>query len=241
MTRTLVVGDTSIPYRVRESDRATRKRIVATPDGIEVVVPRGAPIDDVVAFVEGRRRWVFDAQRGLAEAHRERLQQRYGSGAKLAYRGRELLIDMRPADVREVVVTVRSRFHVEVPGGMHELARLEAVREALGAWLRLRALREVERAGRRHAAVLGVEPEGYRLSESRTRWGSCGQDGVIRVHWELIQGPAAALDYVVAHEVAHLLDRHHGPGFWSTLARAMPDWAARKELLERWETGRRRV
>ena len=75
----------------------------------------------------------------------------------------------------------------------------------------------------------------------RGRWGSCGKDGVIHVHWQLVQAPAAALDYVVAHEVAHLLHRNHSPAFWATLAKTLPDRKERKAMLETWEVERRAV
>jgi hypothetical protein len=196
----------------------------------------------VVAFVERKRRWLFDAQREITARHRAQLRQRYASGAKLMYRGRELMLDVQSSgDADAVAITVRNRVHIVVPPALPETERLEAIRNALGAWLRQRALREVERVGRRHAGRLGIEAAGFRLSESRSRWGSCGRDGVVRVNWELIQAPAAALDYVVAHEVVHLVERHHGPAFWRTLARTMPDWAERKRMLERWETARRTV
>ena len=54
-------------------------------------------------------------------------------------------------------------------------------------------------------------------------WGSCGRDGVIRINWRLIQAPAAAMEYVVAHEVTHLVERSHGPAFWSALGEVMPE------------------
>ena len=88
---------------------------------------------------------------------------------------------------------------------------------------------------------LRVEAEGYRLSEARSRWGSCGRDSVVRVHWRLVQAPRVAMEYVVAHELVHLLHRNHSPVFWTTLAETMPTWAEAKRLLERWEVGHRAV
>lgn len=97
----------------------------------------------------------------------------------------------------------------------------------------------MERLGHEHEATLGVRAAEYRLSEARSRWGSCGRDGVVRVHWRLVQAPTAAIEYVVAHEVAHLLHRNHSPEFWGVLAKTLPDWADRKAMLERWETEHR--
>ena len=99
----------------------------------------------------------------------------------------------------------------------------------------------MRRFGRRHEAGLGVQAKGFRLSDSESRWGSLSAGGVVRVHWRLVQAPAAALDYVVAHELAHLLHRHHGPDFWAALAQTLPDWPERKAMLEAWERDHRAV
>ncbi len=240
----LQIGDTEIPYAVRYSSRAARKRIIVTPGGVEVVAPVGTPLEGgsgVFAFVDRKRRWLFDARREIDEQHQKLLTQRYASGAKLQYRGRWLMLDVQAGDVDAVELVCRSKFLVTVPAALDGVRRLEAIRVAFDGWLRDRALRDARRLGHRHEERLGVEAKGYRLSEAKSRWGSLGLDGVVRVHWRLVQAPAAAMEYVVAHEVAHLCHRNHSPEFWQTLARCLPDWAERKLMLERWETDHRAV
>jgi predicted metal-dependent hydrolase len=240
----LQVGDTAIPYVVRYSERASRKRIAVTPSGVEVVAPEGTPMDGpggVLAYVEGKRRWVFDSVREIDAKHRKLLTQQYGSGAKLQYRGRWLMLDVRSAEVEAVAIRCRSKFEVEVPSGLEGVERLEAVHVAFDGWLRDRALRDLRRFASKHQRTLGVEAAGVRLGEQKRSWGTCGKDGVIRVHWRLVQAPAAAMEYVTAHEVAHLLHRNHSDEFWATLARTMPEWAERKAMLERWEVEHRAV
>lgn len=84
-------------------------------------------------------------------------------------------------------------------------------------------------------ARLGVEPAGMRLGDQQTMWGSCGRDGIVRVNWRLVHAPAAAMEYVVAHEVVHLVERNHTDRFWRLLGEVLPGWAERKALLESWE------
>lgn len=240
----LQVGDTTIPYAVRYSTKASKKRIVVTPEGVEVVAPAGTPLegqDGVYAFVDAKRRWMFDATQEISDQHRKLLIQKYASGAKLQYKGRWLMLDVQAGDVGQVEIICRSKFHVVVPLGLEGVEKLEAIRAAFNGWLRDRALRDLLRFGHRHEERLGVEVEGYRLSEAKSRWGSLGWDRVARVHWRLVQAPAAAMEYVVAHEVAHLIHRNHSPEFWQTLGRTLPDWAERKAMLQRWEQEPRAV
>ena len=240
----LTVGKTDIPYEVRFSSKAAKKRIVITPAGVVVVAPEGTPWDGsngLQAYVQGKRRWVFDSVREIEEKHRKLLTQRYASGAKLQYRGRWLMLDVQPGPLVQVEITCRSKFHVVVPAALVGLERLEAIRAAFDGWLRGRAERDLNRFGRHHEANLGIQATAHRLSDAKSRWGSCGRDGVVRVHWCLIQAPRAAMEYVVAHELVHLLHRNHLPAFWKTLAGTMPDWAEAKQLLQQWEEGHRAV
>ena len=92
---------------------------------------------------------------------------------------------------------------------------------SLLAAIAARAERDMHRFGRRHAGNLGVEAKGYRLSDAGSRWGSCGRDGVVRVHWRLSQAPRAAMEYVVAHELVHLGHRNKLPAFWTKLESTM--------------------
>ena len=151
------------------------------------------------------------------------------------------MLDVQPDTLSEVVIRCRSKFEVAVPLDLTGVEKLEAIRVAFDGWLRQRSLRDLRRFGRVHEARLEVEAEGYRLSDAKGRWGSCGKDGIIRTHWRLIQAPAAAMEYVVAHEVAHLVHRNHGDEFWETLGWTLPDWRERKDMLERWEGDHRAV
>ena len=234
----LQVGRTSIPYQVRFSDQARRKRIVVTPGQVEVVAPAGTPWEGprgIAAFVEAKRAWVFNAVEDCRKFGGETMPQRYESGAKLLYRGRWLMLKIKTAPVEEVQIECRSRFHVEVPKRLPEPERSQAIAESFENWLRERAQQDVHRFATRYARKLSVEPRDARISEQKRMWGTCGKDRVIRIHWRVIQAPAAAMEYVVAHEVCHLLHRHHDRAFWRTLSSILPDWRERKHLLEAWE------
>jgi hypothetical protein len=100
------------------------------------------------------------------------------------------------------------------------------------------ALREHARAVLRerlalHAPRLGVAVPPLRLSSARTRWGSCNQRGGISLNWRLVFMPLAVVDYVVAHELAHLKEMNHGPRFWSVVEQLCPDWRALRSELRR--------
>lgn len=82
-----------------------------------------------------------------------------------------------------------------------------------------------------YGAWMGVAPAGIRITGARTRWGSCTPQNKLCFSWRLLAYPLEAVDYVVVHELAHLLCRNHGPAFWALVAAALPDYRARQQLL----------
>jgi hypothetical protein len=81
------------------------------------------------------------------------------------------------------------------------------------------------------SARAGAKPRRVEVRDLGFRWGSCGRNRVIYFNWKLLQLPVRLVDYVIMHELVHLIEGHHGPAFWTALGRAMPDWPKRKEAL----------
>jgi predicted metal-dependent hydrolase len=132
----------------------------------------------------------------------------------LPYLGR--VLELRPEPGRSRVRRDGDALHV--PGD-------EAQRgPALAAWYRARA--RAEAAPRLDAAVaaIGARYSRLRITDTRTRWGSCSSTGTISLSWRLALAPEACLDYVVWHEACHLVHPHHGPTFWALLEQHVPDY-----------------
>ncbi len=236
----LQIGDTKIPYRVRFSDQVGSKRIEITPEEVVVIAPEGTSedgSDGIATFVDRKRRWIFETVTDLREreAGRAAVPQRWQSGAKLMYRGRRLMLNIEEGDVDQAEIVCRSRFHVTVPKGLSEAARRARLRQAFNAWLRTRALRDAKTFCRRYVRRVDEELRGVELSEQQSMWGTCGKDDIVRINWRLIQAPKFAMEYVCAHEVCHLVYRHHDDQFWTLLSEVMVDWREAKERLETWE------
>lgn len=99
------------------------------------------------------------------------------------------------------------------------------------AWYNKQAVTCFNKRVEWYANMLGVPAPSVRLSRAKTRWGSCNSHGVIRLNWRLIQMPIHLVDYVVAHELAHLIEMNHSPVFWHLVKSIFPDYqAARLEL-----------
>jgi predicted metal-dependent hydrolase len=106
-------------------------------------------------------------------------------------------------------------------------------RPQVAAFLQAEARRAFPVHFARLAPLAARAPQKLALSSARTRWGSCTAAGVIRLNWRLIQAPAPILDYVLAHELAHLRHMNHSPAFWAETARLCPEWRPARQWLKR--------
>jgi predicted metal-dependent hydrolase len=109
----------------------------------------------------------------------------------------------------------------------------DALRAHVIAWLREAALACFEQRAGHYAPALAVPIPSIRLSNAKTRWGTCHPDGRVRLNWRLIQMPLALIDYVVVHELAHLRQPNHSPRFWREVERVLPDYSERRRALRR--------
>jgi predicted metal-dependent hydrolase len=108
------------------------------------------------------------------------------------------------------------------PGAIVVAGEAELLARQVLDFLKAEARRRITVLSRGHAAQLGVRPRGLRLKDTRSRWGSCAPDGTLAFSWRLVMAPDWVLDYVVAHEVAHLRELNHSERFWALVAQLTP-------------------
>jgi predicted metal-dependent hydrolase len=227
---------TTIPYRIRRSERARRARILVDGDGVEVVVPRRFPLREVEPFVEEKRAWIERTLKRLRESEAERPAARLEDGGLVPYLGESLLLSVRvePSRQREHVARRGDELRVALPADPERLLPSEgALRDALERWYRKRARIEVTPRLDAACARAGTSYTRLQIRGQRTRWASCSSTGAMSFNWRLLLAPAEILDYVVEHEVAHLERHDHSPRFWRLLASRCPEWREHEAWLRR--------
>ena len=208
MADAIEIGDPAIEIRLRRNARARRMvlRVAQTGRGPTLTLPPGVPIAQARAFLSDQEGWL---RRHLAARPRGA---RVGDGSVLPFGDGTLTIRAH----RERT-TRRAGNVLLVPGP----AEQQAVRVAV--WLREQARAACAAGVDRHTARLRIPAGRITLRDPRSRWGSCTASGDLMFSWRLIMAPVAVLDYVVAHEVAHLAEMNHSPKFWAVVRRLCPD------------------
>lgn len=229
-------GNTDIDYTVRRSPRR-HKTIQISVVGGEVVVaaPMRTSEDELHEIVRKRAPWIM---RHASEEANRPAPKRFVSGETLPYLGRSVVMVIESTDDSKATVRFDHwRFRIAVPETIEKDHRLEAIREATIRWYRARAAERLSELVQSWWPRLGKgNPSDVLIRDQRQRWGSCAPDGTLRFNWRAMMLKPALIEYVVAHELAHLTHQNHAKEFWNLLASVMPDAQQRRRDLR--EAGR---
>ena len=221
---TIQIGRAEIAYELRRSATAAERRITVTPGHVEVMALTTDGDDDIAGFLDRKRQWLFNTMRDMERIAASRhAVPRFMTGSKIPYRGRNMPLTVRRSDAECAVVTYRNGFIVDLPHWTGDDPD-QLVASELKHWLKKRARRDVLDIAAGISKRHGLNPRSIRVADFAQGWGSCGPEGNVLVNWHLIFAPRKVLEYVVAHELAHLRYRSHGPDFWAYLGTLEPGW-----------------
>jgi predicted metal-dependent hydrolase len=218
MTEIELPGDPPMRVLLRPSARARRFTLrVSRLDGrVTLTMPKRPAHAEAVAFARAQADWI------RAQLSKHQPAERVGFGAQIPLEGR--LARVVPTDARRG----------DLMGDLIEVPRKTAAPGAhVEALLKAHARDRLEAASTRYAHTLGRRFSAISLRDTRSRWGSCSSDGKLMYSWRLIMAPADVLDYVAAHEVAHLAEMNHSRAFWQTVDRLYPGFEAPRAWLRR--------
>jgi len=219
----LVIDVVAVPGR--KSVRVTVERDAR----IVAAVPPHTDRDALEGLIRTRLPWLYAKVRDREADTEQRPRREFIDGEGFLYLGRSyrlLAVDGAPCPV--ALVDGRLRVSRERRGSAAE-DLVDWYVERGRQWLP-RRVRPLADCLAMPATDLVVRPLGY-------RWGSCSDRGALNVHWATMQLPAALVDYVLVHELAHLHEPNHSPDFWRTVARALPDYESRRVRLDEWGAG----
>jgi predicted metal-dependent hydrolase len=224
-------GTQQVTFRLERRDRKTLAIEVHPDQSVRVKAPLRLSLSRILDRVEQRGAWIVRQQRRFAELPPPRPAREYVSGESYRYLGRQYRLKVTQAE-QEGVRLYRERLEVGLTDP-DDRARVQAL---LRAWYRRRAeqvFRERFEVCRKHVAAFGIDhPGGFTLRRMRKRWGSCSRDGRILLNTQLVGAPQACIDYVIVHELCHVVQHNHSAAFYALLSDCMPDWRERQRVLQ---------
>lgn len=226
-SRSIALSDRIVPYTIK---RRPRRSLSLNIDhrGLRVLGPMRTTLREVETLIHAHEDWVI---KKLDEWRDERMYRGWSllGQEPLAYLGEPIPVIVHVHTLRKPQLNlVDGQLFIST----HDPRDAIANHRALVLWLRERAMSCFVERVTLYATQLGVALPPLSLTQARTRWGSCNNRGHIRLNWRLIHLPLPMIDYVVAHELAHLKEMNHGPRFWAIVETMIPDWRQARQRLK---------
>ncbi|RKF37471.1 M48 family metallopeptidase [Paraburkholderia fungorum] len=227
--RSLTIGSRTLHYVLKRSARRSIGFAIDST-GLMITAPRWVTLADIETAITEKQRWIFTK---LIE-WQTRVEQRalpkvdWKDGAQVPYLGHPVRV--RLGSPQGTLAFNADEGELQVPLPLQ--ADPQQIKDRVQGWLQGEAKRLFGERLAIYAEKLGVNYRAYALSSAATRWGSCSSDGKIRLNWRLIHFPLSIIDYVVAHELAHLREMNHSPRFWQTVESIFPEFREARQTLK---------
>ncbi len=235
--RQILLQEHTVGYALKRVRRRTIGFIIG-PEGLSVNAPKWVGIGEIEAGLREKGTWILRKLREQQERSQRLAEAKvdWRDGTAIPFLGETVIVVLDPRATGAVLNTdadalpgvPRLTLHVGLP----QHAAPEQIRDAVQSWLQRQARRVFEERIRHYAAQLRVTCTRLSLSSAQTRWGSASADGSIRLNWRLIHFAMASIDYVVAHELAHLRHMDHSPRFWDVVRSVVPDFETTRSQLK---------
>lgn len=228
-THEIKLGDMLVAFELKRLKRRSIGMYVGT-DGLSVRAPRWVGWPEIEQALLDKERWLcskLHEQRELLQ-RQQAAKVDWKEGGSIDLLGEPVILVLDPRvcgaqlnpDAQALPGVAKKTLHVGLP----HTATPEQIRDAVNAWLQRQAFEIFKSRVDHFAQALNVQVRSLKLSNAKTRWGSATSNGDIRLHWRLVQFSEAIIDYVVAHELAHLREMNHSARFWDVVASVMPQY-----------------
>jgi predicted metal-dependent hydrolase len=229
----LAVNGAEIRYEIKRSPRAKRMRIRVRPGSVDVVAPRFTLGKTIEAFVEAKREWIFKKTAALQERALAITPESFVSGAEVLFRNHHVPLQVERSAAAKPDLRFDNAFLVQIPEALDDTRAERATRELVMSWLAERALEDARGWASEYGDRLGAHPTRIRIGNQKTLWGSCSARGTVSLNWRLVAAPETVFEYVVVHELCHLVEHNHGKRFWGLVEELLPDYRERRAWLKR--------
>lgn len=222
-------GDSIIRFHPEYSPhRKTVEIAVEAPGDVIVTAPDGCADEKLIQVVSKKAKWITQQIFLMKDIRFQKVQRELVSGESLLYLGRNYRLDLKiDSSLRIPSISLSNGvFHVLTMNADHDY-----LRPFLVDWYKRKAGLKIHERIDYFATKLSVQPSGIVIKEQKKRWGSCTTGNVLNFNWRCILAPAHILDYIIAHELCHLIEKNHSIKFWSLLRAVMPDYEMRKKWL----------
>ena len=214
-----------IEYSLVRSRRKTASIYIERDGQVSILVPDKLTDRQVEALLESKRKWIYKSLAEWQDLNARRVHRDYVNGEGFLYLGRSYRLKL-VSDLAEPLMLKDGYFCLRTNNGS-----LPDADAAFKAFYRAKGDVRIPPRVAYYQAKMDVEPKAVKLLDLKHRWASCSPGGNLNFHWKCMMAPLTILDYIVVHELAHLVYPNHTKAFWNEVDKVMPDFQERKEWL----------
>jgi len=230
--KTVKIDELTLNCTLRYSARRRTVQIrLATADYLEIAAPAGMSWDKIQQLLTGKYAWIRRQIRRLEASAANPANSSLTHGSIVLYQGKPHTLLLLADGKGKPNVTYA---HCAISVHLGELVGLDndpVVYHSLKKWYLAQALVRLVDRTNHWASQIGVHPTRISLRDQKTRWGSCSSRGTISYNWRIIMAPPEVLDYLVIHELCHMIHHNHSAAFWAEVARWTPDCRNQRRWL----------
>lgn len=215
---------TDFSFKLIHSRRKTIALIVDRDGQLTVRAPFHAAYAQILAFIERKADWIRAKQAIAQQRQTQPLEKQFVRGETFLYLG-----SLYPLEIVD-----RARTSLALKNGRFEITKiaLPRAKETFIGWYKKQARQILEERALLYAEQYNLNYERIKITSARTRWGSCSTLGTLSFTWRLVLAPLPVIDYVVVHELAHLVEKNHSKRFWDRVGSMMGDYAKHVQWLK---------
>lgn len=222
-------GTDTIVFDVVFRNRNTLSIEIEPPNQITVVSPMGKTEDEILEAVKGKSKWIVQKLFEIREIKYRKNHKEYVNGESFIYMGRnyslQIVID-ESCKVPEAKL-FRSRFYVKT-----QVKDDYFIKQALENWYKDKSKEKINERIDYYQGFFDEKPKKVIIKDQEKRWGSCTKNNELLFNWKCVMAPSTVIDYIVVHEMCHMVYKNHSNEFWQLVKRVLPDFENRKDMLK---------
>jgi len=221
----MILAFKDIKYTLVRSHRKTASIYIERDGKVSVLVPEKLTARQVEDILESKRKWIYQSLAEWQDLNANRIQRDYVNGEGFLYLGRSYRLKL-VSDLPEALMLKDGYFCLRKTKG--------SVPDADAMFREFYRDKGAVRIPPRVAyfqSKMGVQPQSIKIMDLKNRWASCTASGNLNFHWKCMMAPLTVIDYIVVHELAHLIHPNHSAAFWNEVDKVMPDFQERKNWL----------
>ena len=226
----IVLGNTIFTWTLKHERRQSTKMKISGPALIDIIAPPGYKSEQAEAFIRSKADWIIATGKKLAAEALAAAEFSAAPGGILPFMGDNYVVTVAYHPVRPSVRLDGSLLRVCLPPDRQ--GNQNAVIYLLVNWYAEQARQHLSKKTLSWARKIGVNPVSVTIRNQKSRWGSCSSKGSINYNWRVMFAPPQVIDYLVVHELCHLIEPNHSDRFWRLVGSFLPDYKASRSWLK---------